>query len=698
MHYYNNNVYLCTQILPFIYDVIMKRTILLLVFSAFLLSMNAQQEVNMKFGKPTKEEMSMTEYAPEPDADAVVLCRLTNVEYTVQTNGYLVDYREKFRIKVLKPEGSRFATVTVPYLKDELGKGQLKGNSKFSLRSSAIEMGTFSSNFDGVGGSLIDDAVGNHTNEDVEDLKATAFNLENGKVVKTTMKKDAITTEKIDDQHYQVKFTIPEVRQGTVIEYEYTVHSELFYLLHDWYAQCEIPVVYACLDMDIPSYLIFNVEEHGIQRLVCKCETGTMRYKLESDAIAAPVTISTNHFTCIGRNLTGMPKDSFVWNENDHYAGITAELKGYSLRGTMFTECAKNWDQIDSKILDDDDLGKRLNDHSPLGDELAAAKVSEIADERERAAKVFQLVMSRVKWNGKYELWPKKTSETLAQRGGSNADINLLLIQSLHDAGLDASPVVLRTRDEGLMPYNFPTIAKLTSYVVAVTLSNGTNVFMDASTPNGYLNVLAEPLLVERARLVKKGKKSQWVNLQKLQKSQTTTMIEATLSADGTYSGTQTTLYKGLAAAKYRQSKGINEYAADATEVVEFNKKGTVSDGKISFNPFNNPPMSSNPFTATKRLMPVEFPCTSSDQVIVNITLPEGYVMESAPQQKSFSTPDKGLEGRLFTGSGDGKVQVQYQFNVNKISHSEKNYAALRDMYDLFTKFSNEQLVIKKAN
>ena len=74
-------------------------------------------DVNMKWGKPTQEEMQMTVYDAEPNAEAVVLCRLTEVEYTVQTNSYLVDYHEKMRIKVLKPSGARFAKVVVPYKK-----------------------------------------------------------------------------------------------------------------------------------------------------------------------------------------------------------------------------------------------------------------------------------------------------------------------------------------------------------------------------------------------------------------------------------------------------------------------------------------------------------------------------------------------------------------------------------------------------
>jgi hypothetical protein len=410
------------------------------------------------------------------------------------------------------------------------------------------------------------------------------------------------------------------------------------------------------------------------------------------------MNISTNHYVYTGRDLKAMPKDDYVWNLKDYCAGITAELKTYRLPGMSEMDFAKTWEQIDELFLGSDPFNLQLNAHSPLHQELQDAHIQDIANQEERAAAVYQLVMKHVKWNGKYDLWPQPTKETLQQGTGDNADINMLLIQSLKDVGLEAAPVLLRSRDLGMMPYNFPSFQKLSTFVVGILPQGGTKFYVDASSTDDYLNVLPPTLLVERARLLLKDKKSQWVNLQKLQKSQTTTMIEATLSADGTYSGTQTTLYKGLAAAKYRQSKGINEYAADATEVVEFNKKGTVLDGKISFNPFNNPPMTSNPFTATNRLIPVEFPCTSSDQVIINITLPEGYVMESEPQQKSFSTPDKGLEGRLFSSYGGGRIQIQYQFNVNKISHPENNYATLHDMYDLFMKFSNEQIVIKKAN
>ena len=113
----------------------------------------AQDKVNMKFGKPTKAEMQMATYEADPNADAVVLCRLTDVEYSIQQTGYLVDYREKFRIKVLKPDGARFAKVVIPYLKNTPIDNR-NSSSKMLLKTTATDNNSVSSSFDEQAGAM----------------------------------------------------------------------------------------------------------------------------------------------------------------------------------------------------------------------------------------------------------------------------------------------------------------------------------------------------------------------------------------------------------------------------------------------------------------------------------------------------------------------------------------------------------------
>ena len=489
--------------------------VLLAIF--FCLSAAAKDAVNTKFGKPTKEELTMTTYAAEPDAEAVVLCRLTDVEYSFQTDGYLVDYHEKIRIKILKPEGAKYANITIPYYTlQQVVDGV--NNSQIALRPQHIDLkGTVSAD-ETVSGSIAENIVNGYIHESIEDIKATAYNMDGSKTTKSKFKGNVVQ-EQVDGEIWQARFTIPDVRQGTVIEYEYTRHSELFYRLHDWQAQQEIPVAYARLTVTIPRHLLFNLEQHGSQQLVAKQESSSMIYKLVSDPLAAPTTVMAYRYIFTGQNLKGAPNDPNICLA-DYYTGVTAELSSFSLRSTAPANYADTWEHVDQLLMTDDNLGKMIEDHSPLREQLQAENIQTIANEQERAAAVCRLVFSHVKWNGKYAMWARDTHETVQQGEGNSADVNMLLMQTLHDAGLKVNPVVMRLRNLGALPVNFPTISKLTNYVVGIKTRNAGTVYVDASSPEGKLHTLPDQLQVERAHPIGFPSNAPWVSLRKAVNSQ----------------------------------------------------------------------------------------------------------------------------------------------------------------------------------
>ena len=454
----------------------------------------------------------MTTYAPDPDAEAVVLCRLTDVEYSVQTDGYLVDYHEKIRIKVLKPEGAKYAQVTIPYYVVPQDKDKLY-TSQMALRPQHIDINGAVTYDEGASRSISTNIATNYIHESIEEVKATAYNMEDSKTTKSKFKGE-VALEQLDDETWQARFTIPDVRQGTVIEYEYTRHSELFYRLHDWQAQQEIPVAYARLTVTIPRHLLFNFEQHGSQQLVAKQESSSMIYKLVSDPLAAPTTVMAYRYIFTGQDLKGAPSDPNVCLA-DYFTGVTAEVSSFGLRSTPPADYANTWEHVDQVLMADDNLGKMIEDHSPLREQLQAENIQTIANEQERAAAVCRLVFSHVKWNGKYAMWARNAQETLQQGGGNSADINMLLMQTLREAGLKVNPVVMRPRNLGALPLTFPTISKLTNYVVGVKTRNAGTVYVDASSPEGKLNTLPEQLQVERAHPIGFPSTAPWVSLKK---------------------------------------------------------------------------------------------------------------------------------------------------------------------------------------
>ncbi len=102
--------------------------------------------------------------------------------------------------------------------------------------------------------------------ENIIGLDASAYNMENGKMVRTKMKKDMVFKERLNENQMALKFSIPQVKAGTLIEYEYRLESDFFFTIDSWKAQSDIPTLYAEYDIIIPEYFKFNTDMRGAWR------------------------------------------------------------------------------------------------------------------------------------------------------------------------------------------------------------------------------------------------------------------------------------------------------------------------------------------------------------------------------------------------------------------------------------------------
>lgn len=657
----------------------MKKRLTLIALLA--LSWTTFEAQNLKFGKPTDEEMTMTVYQEDPDAVAVILCQLTNVSYTMDSYNFLVDYEVKTRIKILKEEGKKYANISIPYI--------------------------FNSNED-------------FSQETFENFKATAYNLENGKVKKTKIGQEKIHSERIDEYYMLAKIAIPQVQVGTVIEYEYKLHSNVYYHIYDWNASAEIPVAYANYRLDIPVVFLFNVGYSGLQQLQNTVTAGSLFYKTDADKQKKCVT---NVYNCTGRNLKGMKKDDFVWNVRDYFTKITAELQRINLAEGNSRDVKKTWEQIDKILLEHPDFGQHLYKHSKYREELAASGISEITDLKEKVAAIYKILRQRLAWNGEYELMIKPASEIVKKGNGSNADLNMMLINMLGDVGVKAYPAVMSTRSHGRLPQTYPTLDKLNTFIVAVPYGSSW-IYLDASSIDGYLNVLSANLYTEKARIIQKGKPSQWVDLQKIGNAQSQIAINATLSSNGEMKGELKTFYAGNAAANEREAfreaadsaafiadkashngikitqckmEGHRDFSPNVSEVIDFTKQGDTTDDHIYINPFIDIPITKNPFTEKERLLPVEFPYKENYNMTLLLTLPEGWQLEEKPENIRITAADKSVTGNILYDTIDERtVSITYQFRLNNLCFEKEQYDMLRQLFEQFANRSKDMLVIKK--
>ena len=638
-------------------------------------------EPNLKWGKPTDAELKMTTYAPDPEAEAVVLCSQTVLRYDLSSGSFKLNTNTKKRIKILKEEGKDHANGGISYMFNGHRSGECEILAK---------------------------------------LKATAFNMVDGKLVKTKMEGDMVNNEDVSKTMRLTKFTVPQVTVGTVIEVEYEIESDFFSHIDDWRAQEDIPVMYTSFDVTVPEYFDFSVDERGSYPLEKKIEDTNM--SISAGAGLGMLQCGGKRYQFFGRNLPALRQKKLLYAPQSYGERVSMELRAIMIPGRMTKHFASDWDDVDKQLLDDDDFGGRLG-KNPLKTEMQEAGVADIADPVERIMAIYRLLKDRVKWNDHYTLYAESAGKVLKERSGSNASINFILINMLKDAGFEAYPAVMRSRDNGFLTIR-ATVKEFNTFVVAVKVGDKLS-YLDGSIEDGWLDVLPDNLLVDRARIVSKDKPAEWVDLRGVSESKSRSMVKGQLQADGTLQADIQTKYTGLEAASLRHdfrtatdsATFVSELAQELNCEIEslalthhhglgpdvernmhVTKQYDAAGDIIYLNPWVLNVMSENPLTEEERTLPIEFPYIYTENLASVITLPEGYVVEELPKSLMIKSEDGKLSCVIASTSDGSTLSSRCQMQVGRLFFTPKEYPFVKSFLDEVYKRLQDVIVIKKVS
>lgn len=640
---------------------------------------------SMKYGKPTKEELKMTTYAPDTAAKAVVLYSKCNAHYELNNGEFRLIYAYETKIKVLKSEGTSVADIVIPYFSTE--------------RSTAPK-------------------------ENVTQIDASAYNLENGKIVRTKMKRDLIFKERINKAYMQVKFSIPSVREGTVFEYKYQVNSGFYYVVNDWEAQQDIPVIHTQYDITIPEYFQFNVNMRGSHQLSRKKDLETLSYPIHlPNGQMEQITCTGNHMTFTGEQLPAIYPDNYVWCTDDFMSGVSFELRGINFPGSPYQSFSNSWKEIDQMLLEDEEFGSLLKMRNPYRNEMASLSLDKYTQNMDKIAAIYTFLKKKISWNGTYSIYGDGVKKAVKNGTGSNADINFVLMSMLRDAQIPCYPVVMSRKDLGMLPLSHPSLQRLNTFVVGIADTDSTLVFLDGSVTDGFINTLPPVLLTNRARLLDTERGTRWVDLSLLGKNQIRSSVEAKIQPDGTITGTRKTLYSGQHAANFRNSyhtakdsaefinkleteedirvtkfSAINTdaFTPTVTEHLEFEKQASVNDQLIYVNPLIFMHVSKCPFTQAERQLPLEMPYHEQIFLVVKLDIPEGYAVDEMPQPMSARTENNQSTCRYLVHQEDNQLVITYSFHCNQLLYPAYEYKMLKAFWETIAKQNTELVVLKK--
>jgi len=627
------------------------------------------QSFSRKFGKVTQDELEMTTYEKAPDAEAVILYENIDVRYEFSTSAIqLVFYRE-IKIKILKKEGTSW------------GDGEIILYDR------------------GRGGAQF---LSGH--------KGSAYNLVNGKIVESELKKEYIFKEKLDDVRTRVKFSIPEVKEGTVLEYRYKIASEYFYSMPDIDIQHSIPVMYSKFHVEVPEYFEFKPNTKGYHRLNIKREGGNGRW--------GDLSYLTNIVSCETEDVPALKYDSYVWCLDDFRTKVEFEFSAIKIPMRLPQLFAHSWKSV-NEALEKSDFNSNLKTSYPFKKEVADIKASDISD-KDKLRSILKLVQSKMKWNQTYSIHSNSPRSAAEKGTGSSGEINFVLHSALRDAGFDVVPILLSPRRYGRLPLASATINNLRTFVVRVTL-NGEFLYVDATNPHSDINILPSNLLVDRARIYKVNEHNGWVDLSNISKSATTSLLTGDIDESGVLTGTITKKYTNqhayVFANKYEEYKTKEEYieylnkqnngtvedveveglgTLEISEIITFTTTLNSTAEYIYLNALVFPYMSENPLKQQERILPVEFSFPETQSITCLIRFPENYTVEEKPENINLSTCEDGARFSYISQCVLNNLQVRFNFTMNRIIYPTADYKDLSAFYGMLVQKSESQIVIKK--
>lgn len=648
-----------------------KLTLLSLLAALVCVPLHAQSP-DYRFGKVSADELRMTSYDKDSDADAVYLNEESSLYYQIG-NDILITRDYRARIKILKPEGTDQADVSLSYI------------DNYNIR------------------------------ETVTGIDAAAYNLVDGKVVKTPLKKQYVFTEQIDENRKLIKFSIPEVREGTVIEYKYRISSKNITYIPSFRFQHDIPVMRSHMEAAIPEFFRFNISMRGYVQINVNENTST------STLGSGPNSLSYNirNITTDATDIPALKREEYVWSLNDFRSTLDFELSQIAFPQSPVKNYTTTWEDV-NEALRKSTFDTHCRIGNPYKEEVAAIKAAEGTPE-EKIRQVLRLVQSKMKWNEEYRLFSKGPRAAANKGTGSSADINFVLMAGLKDAGFEAVPVLLSPRHMGRLSYTHPTIDGINAFIVRVALGGGNYAYLDGTRPNSSLNLLPTALLVDRARIYGVNDGTGWCDLTNLVRNTSVINMILKLNEDNTLTGTfiqQDANQAALAVSTaYTDAKSQEEYVESlekehGIQIEDFDIEGvgtnmvvqkyqatvqpSATDEFVYINATIVPFMSTNKLNAQSRTLPIEFPLSIAYSIRCTLELPEGYAVEELPKNINISAYEDGASCRYIRNSSGQYVQFNFQFVLKRILYLPAEFEDLNTFYGMVADLSNSQLVIRK--
>ncbi len=664
----------------------------LLLCSFFLtiipLSVQAQDKNTARFGDVTEKDFAHKVYGIDSNANAVVIADIGTSDIQGNSKGWFsLQYKHYKRVHILNKNGYDIADVSINLYSDG------------------------------------DDI------EQLDKLKAVTYNLENGKVVETKLDtKSNVFKDKINKHLVRNKFTFPNVKEGSIIEFEYTITSDFLNNLQPWEFQGDYPRLWSEYNVSLPEFLGYVFITQGYHRYdINEKKDRNESYRvIDSRGAGASDWFSFNASVTdcrwVMKNVPALKEESFTSTINNHISKIEFQLSEYR-QPLTYKNLMGTWPLLTKGLMNSEYFGQQVTKDNGWLKDIINPLLKGVTNKTEKAGKIFAYLRDNFTCTDHESLILNQGLKNLVKtHNGTVSEINLLLTAMLKHEDIDADPVILSTRSNGYSFALYPILSKF-NYVIARAIIDGKTWYLDASEPQMGFGHLPLRCYNGHARVVNETADAIQLSSDSVMEAKSTTVFIINDEKGNTVGSLLQTpgYYESFDLRKRIKEKGkealqkdiikafgseitmsnfqvdsLNQYDYELGIRYDFDLKGEKED-IIYLNPMFGEGYKENPFKSAVRFYPVEMPYAMDETFNLQLEVPQGYVVDELPKPIVVKLNEQGegmFEYRI-SQSGDN-ISLRSRIRLNRSYFMPDEYEMLREFFNLIVKKQAEQIVFKK--
>lgn len=646
------------------------RTLFAALLSLLFVQSVVAQRAPIRWGDIPAEHLEMTSFAADSNATAVILAKYGEQRHDSQ--GRLTMDRH-VRIKILSEAGFEYGTVMLPYHAEERSSG-------------------------------------------IRNVRGQTFNLlPDGEVERSTLDRSSIFDENVYRDYGQVRFTLPKLAVGSVIEYSYRQIYDSPFFLRAWRFQSEQPTLYSEMRITLPNSIQYVTATRGfVQEDLAE---------FDSTPTSGPYGEALRH-RMVMKDIPALREEPYMTTLHDYLMSIEFQLSGYRVQRS-YSEVLTTWDDVAEEIWSYDMFGRQVGRYREVS--ALANSLSSDSDELQTLRAIYDHVSQTIIWDrriGGY-IPDQRLPDVLQSKSGSVADINMLLLALLRDAGITSDPVLISTREHGQVHESYPLVSQFNSVIVRAQV-DGREWLLDATSPRRPLGMLPGRALNHRGWvLAPEG--SFWIDVEAEDQLTNRVLVDAEVDVDGTLTGKMTSQdsgYSALIARGVLAEGDIDSYfrngifddlrTAEISDLEVTNEddldQQLISSASFVVKDYALPvgdmmyvgahlfgKESHNPLRQPDRTFPVDMTYRTESRYILNLRLPEGYELAEVPENVAMTTPSRGASLMRSVSSMGNTVLVQYILQFNQVVFQPEEYHDLQRFFGEVVAAQQETLVLRRV-